>query len=440
MSILDALPSRENQGSKAEVGLPLDFSRLTSLVNAEEVAAASRQWERVPGSATRTSTAEESIARVTPYLRDYGITRVANVTHLDRVGIPVHTAIKPMGTTLSNGSGKGITPAASKISAMMEAIEQSHWEDDHFEKFESTQVDLASNNVAFADGDLVPQFKLSLWNHRLPVYWTPMTDLISGEQVVAPTELLEANLKSRLSISTFVTSSNGLASGNNVFEAIYSGLTELVERDAIAMYTAHGNDQTYVRAIDLDALSSAYGDPFVSLREQIERADLRLFVFDCTHELKVPTYKAFVHDLAVFRAGAFGGYGTSLDPNVALCRAVTEAIQSRALIIAGSRDDQFGSGRDASVLHANHYEAPDPGDKPMVRYEDMSTSSIIGDIELVLERLRGQGIERVLVKRHTAPSDPVQVVRVIVPGLEGYRFEQYTPGPRARAAELAAAT
>ena len=440
MSILDALPSRENQGSKAEVGLPLDFSRLTYLVNAEEVAAASRQWERVPGSATRTSTAEESIARVTPYLRDYGITRVANVTHLDRVGIPVHTAIKPMGTTLSNGSGKGITPAASKISAMMEAIEQSHWEDDHFEKFESTQVDLASNNVAFADGDLVPQFKLSLWNHRLPVYWTPMTDLISGEQVVAPTELLEANLKSRLSISTFVTSSNGLASGNNVFEAIYSGLTELVERDAIAMYTAHGNDQTYVRAIDLDALSSAYGDPFVSLREQIERADLRLFVFDCTHELNVPTYKAFVHDLAVFRAGAFGGYGTSLDPNVALCRAVTEAIQSRALIIAGSRDDQFGSGRDASVLHANHYEAPDPGDKPMVRYEDMSTSSIIGDIELVLERLRGQGIERVLVKRHTAPSDPVQVVRVIVPGLEGYRFEQYTPGPRARAAEVAAAT
>jgi ribosomal protein S12 methylthiotransferase accessory factor len=76
----------------------------------------------------------------------------------------------------------------------------------------------------------------------------------------------------------------------------------------------------------------------------------------------------------------------------------------------------------------------------MVRYEDMSTSSIIGDIELVLERLRGQGIERVLVKRHTAPSDPVQVVRVIVPGLEGYRFEQYTPGPRARAAEVAAAT
>lgn len=411
------------------------WDRLPLLFTSDEIAQASAERHGPRGSAVRTSSAEESIARVWPYLADYGITRVANVTHLDRVGIPVHTALKPLGRTLSNGSGKGLTPEASKISAMMEAIEQTHWEEDHFERFEATQVDLIAQGVDVADGDLLPQFRLSLWNHRLPIYWTEMTDLATGDVVVAPTELLEANLKSRLSISTFVTSSNGLASGNNVFEAILSGLTEVVERDSVAMHKAEGVDDGYGPALDLDQLSSLYGEPFHGLREQIERADIRLFVFDNTHEVGVPTFKAYVHDLAVVRAGTFGGYGASLDPAVALCRAVTEAMQSRGLIIAGSRDDQFGSGRDASLLHSNHYLPPDPGQQPVRTPVDLSTGSILGDVEAIMGRLAAAGMPRVLVKRHTAPTDPVQVVRVIVPGLEGYRFEQYTPGPRARAAE-----
>lgn len=410
------------------------LTSLPSLFTADEIAQAATLRGSDPGAATRTSTADESIARVKPYLLDYGITRVANVTHLDRVGVPIHTAIKPLGRTLSNGSGKGLNASASKISAMMEAIEQTYWEDDHFDRVEATQSDLITQGAVIADGDLLPQFKLSLWNHRLPIYWTQMTDIISGADVWTPTELLEANLKSRLTISSFVTSSNGLASGNNIFEAIHSGLTELVERDSIAMYAAEGLGDDYSPALDLDQLSATYGNPFHALREQIERAELRFFVFDCTHEIGVPTYKVFVHDLAVVRAGSFGGYGTSLDPGVALCRAVTEAMQSRGLIIAGSRDDQFGSGRDASILHSNHYATPDKGCTQVKIYPDSSTGSILGDLERVISLLADAGMKQILIKRHTLPEDPVQVVRVVVPGLEGYLFEQYTPGPRARAA------
>ena len=404
-------------------------------VTAAEYAEATDPSYRVAGTSVRTSSADASIARVTPYLKDYGITRVANVTHLDRVGVPVHTALKPLGTTLSNGSGKGLTMEASKISAIMEAIEQTHWENDQFPRVETTQADLLAQGVQVTEGSDLPLFKLSLWNDRLPLDWTTGHDLVTGDEVWVPAELVQANLRSRLAISTFVTSSNGLASGNNVFEAIYSGLTELVERDAIAMYQAEGNRQTYDPAIDLDQLSAHYGEPFHGLRELIERAELRLFVFDCTNEVGVPTYKAFVHDLAVSRAGAFGGYGTSLDPSVALCRAVTEAMQSRGLVIAGSRDDQFGSVRDASLMHSNHYEAPPAGTMPLVIRENESTGSIVDDVAVVTRKLQDSGMDRIVVLRHTEPGDPVQVVRVIVPRLEGYRFEQYTPGPRARAAE-----
>ena len=404
-------------------------------VTPAEYAEAADPSYREAGTSVRTSSADASIARVTPYLKDYGITRVANVTHLDRVGVPVHTALKPLGTTLSNGSGKGLTMEASKISAIMEAIEQTHWENDQFARMETTQADLVAQGLPVTDGSELPLFKLSLWNDRLPLDWTTGHDLVTGEEVWTPAELVQANLRSRLAISTFVTSSNGLASGNNVFEAIYSGLTELVERDAIAMYQAEGNRQTYDPAIDLDQLSAHYGEPFHGLRELIERAELRLFVFDCTNEVGVPTYKAFVHDLAVSRAGAFGGYGTSLDPSVALCRAVTEAMQSRGLVIAGSRDDQFGSVRDASLMHSNHYEAPPEGRMPLIIRENESTGSIVDDVAVVTRKLQDAGMDRIVVLRHTQPGDPVQVVRVIVPRLEGYRFEQYTPGPRARAAE-----
>jgi len=413
--------------------LTLSVPRLPTLFADEEYRQADQPRDGAPGAASRTVSAGESLARVTPYLADYGITRVADVTGLDRVGVPVHTALKPMGRTLSNGSGKGLTSEASKIGAMMEAIEQTCWELASFERVEATQSELLTEGIANADGDRLPQMKAALWNHQLPLYWTEMTDLMSGQVVLAPTEMLQAIANPRLTISTFVTATNGLASGNNVFEAILSSLNELIERDSAALAVARDPDKDYDQALDLDQLSATYGNPFHLVREQIERADLRLFVFDETDELGVPTFKAYAHDLAIVRAGSFAGYGTNLNPAVALCRAVTESMQSRALIIAGSRDDQFGSGRDASVLHSNHYAAPDPGRGNARGHDDASTGSILGDISVLVARLASAGMSQVLVKRYTQPGDPVQVVRVVVPGLEGIVFGHSTPGPRARA-------
>lgn len=45
--------------------------------------------------------------RIRPILRTLGITRVADVTGLDDVGIPVHQAIRPASHTLSVSQGKG---------------------------------------------------------------------------------------------------------------------------------------------------------------------------------------------------------------------------------------------------------------------------------------------------------------------------------------------
>ena len=389
---------------------------------------------RVVGSALRTREADDTFTRIEPSLRDYGISRVGNVTGLDRIGIPCHVAHKPMGTTLSNGSGKGLTPEASRISAVMEAIEQTYWEDVPPFSMAASASRMRADGLSIVDCDLVPRMRHGLWNDELEIDWSPMTDLVTGEDVWAPSEMDTVRLPARRSAPTFIVGSNGLASGNTVDEAILSALNEVVERDANALHTLAGEDRPE-DSFDVQYLCDQIGDPLASLVETIARAELRLMVTYHTSDLGVPTYNAFIVDLALTRAGSFGGLGTNLDPVVALTRAVTEAVQSRTLIIAGARDDCFTSGRLASILSSHHWLAPEPGEVRPVIPEDRSTGTIRGDIERLVGILADAGMHQVLVHRYTEPGHPFHVVRVVVPGLEGYRFERYQPGPRGLAVQ-----
>ena len=58
----------------------------------------------------------------------FGITRVADITGLDDIGLPVHVAYRPDGLTFAVSIGTGATPAQSRVSAVMESIEAWHAE------------------------------------------------------------------------------------------------------------------------------------------------------------------------------------------------------------------------------------------------------------------------------------------------------------------------
>src|SRR5579863_8706810 len=76
----------------------------------------------------RTKSAGDTRRLVQPWLTRAGITRLANVTGLDRLGVPVVLAIRPAGQTLSANAGKGLDMASAWVSAAMEAIEVFHAE------------------------------------------------------------------------------------------------------------------------------------------------------------------------------------------------------------------------------------------------------------------------------------------------------------------------
>src|SRR5687767_6260192 len=79
----------------------------------------------------RTRDPRETFADYSRFMDRMGITRIANITGLDTVGIPVFTAIRPTARSLSTSQGKGLAASEAKVSALMEAIEC--WHAEHIE-------------------------------------------------------------------------------------------------------------------------------------------------------------------------------------------------------------------------------------------------------------------------------------------------------------------
>ena len=69
-----------------------------------------------------TTTLEKTKAQ----LKNIGVTRIADITNLDRLGIPVFSSIRPSAApgAISIYSGKGSTNERARISAIMESFER----------------------------------------------------------------------------------------------------------------------------------------------------------------------------------------------------------------------------------------------------------------------------------------------------------------------------
>lgn len=273
---------------------------------------------------------EQTWERVRPRLAAAGITRVADVTRLDVIGIPVFQAIRPLSRNLSVSQGKGLTPMLARVSAVMEAIELWHAE----------RVELEAGAAAVAEMRLhydVRSLDLahrSLLGEATVLHWVRGRGLRSGREVAVPREYLEIDhtVVERWHPPLFHVTSNGLSSGNTVEEAALHGLYEVIERDALTRLQA--TPRTAWRAVDPDTIM---GEDAPALVEALRRAGCTVSVVDATGPTGLPTFVT-----EIWSAGYptwCGGAGCHRDREVALCRALTEAAQSRLTAVSGTRDD-----------------------------------------------------------------------------------------------------
>jgi ribosomal protein S12 methylthiotransferase accessory factor len=388
----------------------------------------------------RTRSPVETIERFGVHARALGITRIANVTGLDYLGLPVFMAMRPNARSLSVSQGKGIDSTSAMASALMEAIELAHAE--RLQRpAKKTSYARLSASVRATDPSRLARQKNGPAARDCELAWTMGVDLVDGSDIWVPYELVHANFASiaRRKDRLFHCSSNGLASGNHLLEATCAGLCEVIERDATALWCRRATrDKTRRRLI----LRTVRDPDCRGLLDQLQERGMSVAVWDSTTDIGVACFVCRLQEAADndrSRLRAFWGAGCHLSREVAFLRAVTEAAQSRLTYIAGSRDDlhrrDYEWSSDASLFALVH-EAWEI-EAARTAFGEVSSAagtSFESDLNCLLEKLRAARIDQVAVVDLTDERFAIPVVRVIVPGLESHDLHgRLVPGARARA-------
>ena len=254
----------------------------------------------------------------------------------------------------------------------MESVESYHAERIHrplllgtYEelRYKHRLVDVAALSFT-RDSPFHPDFRL---------LWIEGHDLLQDEPIWLPHELVHTDFTLPLPAGSgcFIKSSNGLASGNHVLEAISHGICEVVERDSLSLWHLHSQETRNQTRLDLDTVD----DPDCrDLLAKFEQAKIAAAAWEVTSDVRLPVFMCVIKERAdnpLRLLYASSGSGCHPDRTIALLRALTEAAQSRLTHISGARDDNFRSdyerGRSLDLLRSVQAEIETRG--RMLRFQ-----------------------------------------------------------------------
>lgn len=399
--------------------------------------------------------ASETFARLREIGNALGVTRIADITGLDRVGIPVYSAIVPSSDDgISVYNGKGLRPIDAKVGALMESIERQTALKTRLPYVEATYSELSQQDRTL-DPWKINQALFAEFTPESLCSWVRGTDLFSGEKVWVPAHLAGYIWNDVPHGSPFtVNDSNGLASGNNRLEAVYHALCELIERDAWTFAELGASFLPAARRQVIGGSSAGHSDdlehcPCVEipgdneLFRAFQEAGLSLLVRDITSALQVPAFLASVGDESIFGFPmAHVGFGCSPNAHVALRRAISEVAQSRCVDIQSVREDIVDSNapKEMFSLHTRRVAVVNRRSwvlgesrtrRPFEAIESHSFDDLNQDLQWLMKRLETAGLSEAIVVDFTPDCTTHSVVRVIVPGIELWASDHGRVGPRA---------
>jgi ribosomal protein S12 methylthiotransferase accessory factor len=385
----------------------------------------------------RTVMPDETIARLKPLLLSLGITRVANVTGLDRIGVPVVMVCRPNSRSVAVSQGKGLTLAAAKASGVMEAAEGFHAERVERPLRLGSRRDLGGA-LLLVDTDRLPLRRQSRWHADLQILWVEAVDLASDERVWVPYEIVHANYTHPLPTGTgcFAASTNGLASGNHPLEAICHAICEIVERDASSLWRLLDKRGRDARRIDLDSIADP---PCRTVLDGIAQAGLGVALWETTSDIGVPAFECVIVDERADGGHSGGGSGCHPASEIALLRALTEAVQVRNTYVTGSRDDLLADeyGPSARAEKSRRIRLLTASSGPRRDFQAIQShrfETFAEECRWLLTRLAAVGCPQVLAVDLTRPEFGLPVMRVVIPGLEAPHDADAVAGLRAQAA------
>ena len=274
----------------------------------------------------RAITPEETVAHAEHFARALGITRVADVTRLDTIGLPVVVVHRPNARSLSVSQGKGISLAAAKASGLMEAIELHHAEHITLPVRFASLDDLRSNHD-LVDVTALPRLSVGQFHGDLRLLWIEGVNLLNDAPLWLPYELVHTDftLPFPPGSGCFVNSSNGLASGNRPVEALVHAICEVVERDATTLWHMAGAAGQAERRLDPGSIDDPLCAEVLAL---FEAADVAVGIWETTSDVGVAAFFCTIVDReARSWRQLYPSSGAGCHPNrsIALLRALTEA-------------------------------------------------------------------------------------------------------------------
>lgn len=382
---------------------------------------------------------EATLDAILPQMRGMGITRVANVTGLDVIGVPVVAVTRPNSRSVAVAQGKGLDLVSAKVSGLMEAIENFHAERIRSPLVLESALELQAR-APILDVQRLARVGGGAFDPAARILWIEGHDALKRRSTWVPFEVVHTSYTVPLPTGSgaFLMSDSGVASGNHPLEATSHAICELVERDAITLWRFASESERHACRIALDSVHDA------RCRWVLERfaaARVNAAVWDVTSDIGVPTfYCTIVDDSGSPWRPLAPAFGSGCHPcrEIALARALTEAAQTRLTMIAGARDDigiaAYRRGVDRDEVTEAHALFRIPAERAFSDGPSHLSTNFEDDVAWELDCLAHAGIEEVAIVDLTLPEYGISVVRVVIPGLEAaYGAVGFVAGTRLRA-------
>ena len=378
-------------------------------LKAEFDAARDLEWVNY-GSCIRLVPPEQTLSWLQSKLKPCGITRIADVTGLDRIGIPVVVAVRPMSRSLSVSQGKGKTLAAASVSAVMESIELMHAE--MLRTPEQDHPDISPDSPIFSESDLIPgQSQVSSGvTSQTSEPTVAAYEVLSGRVVGIPYRTVSMNTVGLIRPGAVTT--NGLASGNSRAEAACHSVFEIIERHAFSEWFSLEPGERAKTAVLPESIDSSNQ----ILIDKVRKAELTINIFDLTdYAFGLPCYLAEISNPreVLMPTRPYTGRGLHVNSEIALARAITESAQSRLTMISGARDDNFAE----DYFIWSQAQTAEPRRTARTTSAAMYREWQSNPISFLETILREAGYKNWIVFDYTDEAYGVPVVKSFVPGM-----------------------
>ena len=367
--------------------------------------------------------ADEALAYLMSMRQALGITRIADITGLDRLGIPVVQATRPFSFSNAVAQGKGASLARAAISAILESAEGFFAE--RIECFDVVYGSAMSLEIPSGRYETwLREPALADWRDK-ETAWVSAENLLGGNCDFVPLELVHTAYLVPPSPhdGIFAPTTTGLAAAFDETDAITHGILECVERDAIARaLKTHGFLQH--ERIDPATIDDAR---VLTLLDELARKDMIVGLWLAPSPVGLPVIWCHLmesnpRETALLNLPADGS-AAAFDPAAAVVQAIHEAAQARLAAISGARDD---------MTRASYPKYPDwqliaahrkliTGGRKDVSFARLPAYRAAGGETLLcslLTRLEESGIGAVyLIRLNTSPWNRLSAVRIIIPQL-----------------------